>query len=153
MPSAWRIVREKHVATAFTGEGAAKYGGRWNSPGVPVVYTSASRALAALEMLVHLNPPCFFTYKAFQIQFDEEVIRRIPAEDLPPGWDAEPPPGSTVRLGDQWAEGRQSAVLEVPSIIVPEESNYLVNPLHPDFSRIKIGPAADFVFDPRLVRA
>ncbi len=152
MLSAWRIVREKHVAVAFSGEGAAKYGGRWNSPGVRVAYTSESKALAALELLVHLNPPVFFKYVAFQIQFDEGLVQTITVEELPPGWDSEPPPASTIRLGDQWAKGFRSAVLAVPSMIVPEEANYLVNPIHPDFSRISIGPARDFVIDPRLLR-
>lgn len=65
MPEAWRIVKEKHAASAFSGEGAAKTGGRWNSRGVPVVYASATKALAALETLVHLNPPVPFQYKSF----------------------------------------------------------------------------------------
>jgi RES domain-containing protein len=151
MRSAWRIVKEKHAAEAFTGEGAVKFGGRWNSPGVRVVYTSGSQALAALELLVHLNPPQFFTLKAFQIHFDEGLVRKLPDEELPSGWKAEPPAASTMRLGDRWAAELRSPVLEVPSVLIPEESNYILNPLHPDFSRIAIGEPQDFVFDPRLL--
>lgn len=151
MLEAWRIVREKHAATAFSGEGASEYGGRWNLPGTRVAYTSESQSLAALELLVHLNPPYFFRYKAIRIEFDESLAEELPEKELPPDWTAEPPSLLTQRLGSQWAEGSRSAVLAVPSIIIPEETNYLVNPLHPDFSRIKIGKARDFVFDRRLL--
>src|SRR5258705_349554 len=74
MPEAWRIVKAKHAATAFSGEGAARTGGRWNSRGVPVVYTSSTKSLAALESLVHLNPPVLFKYVAIRIQFDDALI-------------------------------------------------------------------------------
>jgi RES domain-containing protein len=118
-------------------------------PGVSVVYTSQSKALAALEMLVHLNPPSVFKYKAFRIEFDESLVSTI--TQVPAGWDSEPPSVSTMKMGDRWAEELRSAVLAVPSAIIQEEWNYLVNPLHPDFSRIVIGAARDFAFDPRLI--
>jgi len=152
MLSAWRIVRDKYVATAFSGEGAAEFGGRWNLPGIRVAYTSESQSLGALELLVHLNPPVFFKYKAIQIQFDESLAEHVSAQELPPDWKAEPPSLLTQRLGSRWAEGSRSAVLAVPSVIVPQETNFLVNPLHPDFSRVKIGPARNFDLDPRLSR-
>jgi RES domain-containing protein len=151
MPKAWRIVREKHLAAAFSGEGAAEFGGRWNLPGTRVAYTSESQSLAALELLVHLNPPVFFKYKAIQIQFDESLAEHLPPEDLPPDWKAEPPSLLTQRLGSRWASEHRSAILAVPSAIITEEINYLVNPLHAEFSRITIGPAGDFAFDARLL--
>ena len=104
MRQAFRIVREAHAATAFTGEGAALTGGRWNSPGVRVVYTSASASLAALETLVHLNPAMRFKYVIFSIEFDERLVEKLPPASLPAGWRDEPPPPATKRLGDAWVK-------------------------------------------------
>jgi RES domain-containing protein len=151
MLEAWRIVREKYVETALTGEGAAKYGGRWNLPGRRVVYTSQSKSLAALELLVHLNPPVFFTYMAIRMQFDEKMAMHLPDAELPSDWTVEPPSFSTQRLGSQWVEKAGSALLAVPSVIIREEVNYLINPMHGDFAKIRISPAAEFTIDRRLI--
>jgi RES domain-containing protein len=151
MPKGWRIVREEQAARAFSGEGAAKTGGRWNSRGVPVVYTSSTKSLAALETLVHLNPPMSFKYVVFRVQFDEALMERIPLKRLPAEWQIEPPPPSTKAIGDAWVRQRRSAVLALPSVIIAEELNYLLNPAHPDFQRISIGKADRFAFDPRLL--
>lgn len=151
MPEAWRIVKEKHAATAFSGEGAAKTGGRWNSRGVAVVYTSGTKALAALENLVHLNPPVFFKYVALRIQFDDDLIENFPSTTLPADWQAEPPPPSTKLVGDAWLRAARSAVLALPSVVIPSELNYLLNPAHRDFKRIIIRPPEQFAFDPRLI--
>jgi RES domain-containing protein len=151
MPSAWRMVKEKHVATAFSGEGAAKTGGRWNSRGVAVVDTSATRSLAALETLVRLNPPVMFSYRSIRIEFDEAWVGHLPLAALPSDWKTEPPPISTRQLGDAWARSLRSAILAVPSAMIPEELNYLLNPAHPDFKNIAIGKPVPFTFDPRLL--
>ncbi len=151
MPEAWRIVREKHAAAAFTGEGAAKTGGRWNSRGVALVYTSASESLAALETLVHLNPFVRFSYTIFRLEFKEAIIEALPLKNLPADWRVEPPSPSTKRIGDLWVQQARSAVLALPSILVRSERNYLINPAHPQFSQIKIGPPEKFGFDPRLL--
>ena len=151
MPEAWRIVKKKHAATAFSGEGAAKTGGRWNSRGVPVVYTSSTRSLAALETLVHLNPPVLFKYVAIRVQFDDAIVEIITAKALPADWQTEPPPPSTKSIGDAWARERRSAILQLPSVIISGEPNYLLNPAHPDFKKISIGKPALFAFDPRLL--
>lgn len=151
MAEAWRIVKEKHAATAFTSEGAAKSGGRWNSRGVPVVYTSSTKSLAALEILVHLNPPMLFKYAAICIQFDHALVEAISFAKLPRDWRDEPPPRSTKVLGDAWVREARSAVLALPSIIISEELNYLLNPAHPDFKKISIGKPKGFAFDPRLL--
>lgn len=136
MKRAWRIVKEKHAATAFDGEGAKLYGGRWNSAGTSVVYTSSTLALAALESIVHLNPPVMFNYVAIPIEFNEAFL--------------EPPP-STKDIGDLWVKEARSAVLELHSAIIPRELNYLLNPNHPDFKKIVIGKPEPFAFDPRLL--
>ncbi len=102
MRQAFRIVRETHAATAFTGEGAALYGGRWNSPGARVVYTSASASLAALETLVHLNPALRFNYVIFSIEFDERLVEKIPPASLPAGGGTSrrhPPPNASAMPG------------------------------------------------------
>jgi RES domain-containing protein len=151
MPEAWRIVKEKHAATAFSGKGAADSGGRWNSRGVPVVYTSSTKSLAALESLVHLNPPVPFKYVAIRIKFDDALVEIVPAKALPPDWQTEPPPPSTKAIGDAWARAARSALLALPSVIIPGEPNYLLNPAHPDFKRISLGKPEPFAFDPRLL--
>ncbi len=86
MPEAWRIVKEKHAGTAFSGEGAAKTGGRWNSRGVAVVYTSSTKALAALETLVHLNPPMVFKYVVIRIEFEDALVEHAPLKKLSKDW-------------------------------------------------------------------
>jgi RES domain-containing protein len=148
---AWRMVKKKHVATAFSGEGAAKTGGRWNSRGVAVVYTSASRSLAALETLVHLNPLVVFNYRVIRVEFEEAWVERLPLAAWPTDWKLEPPPLSTRRLGDGWVRSLRSAILAVPSVVIPEETNFVLNPAHPGFKKIAISKSAPFIFDPRLL--
>lgn len=151
MRRAWRIVKEKHSATAFDGEGAWLYGGRWNSRGTRLVYTSATLSLAALESWVHLNPPVTFKYVAIPIEFDEALVEIVAAAGLPAGWTEEPPPPSTAKIGDLWVKESRSAVLKLPSVIIQAEPNYLLNPAHPDFKKISIGKPGPFSFDPRLL--
>lgn len=143
------MVKEKPAATAFRGEGAWLYGGRWNSAGTSVVYTSGSQALAALESLVHLNPPVIFKYLAIPIEFDDALVEKVAA--LPADWTEEPPPPATKSIGDLWVKEARSAVLELPSVIILGEPNYLLNPAHPDFQKIIIGKPQPFSFDPRLL--
>jgi RES domain-containing protein len=150
MPEAWRIVKEKHAATAFTGEGAAKAGGRWNSRGVLLVYASGTKSLATLENLVHLNPPVIFKYVVFPLQFDDALVEIFPVKDLPADWRTEPPPPATKAIGDAWVKAARSAILALPSVITGD-TNYLLNPAHPDFKKIVIGQPEPFVFDPRLL--
>ena len=150
MPEGWRSVKEKHATTAFTGEGAAKTGGRWNSRGVFLVYTSATKSLAILESLVHLNPPVLFKYVAFPVRFDDALLEIFPVRNLPADWRTEPPPPTTKAIGDDWVKAARSAVLALPSVITGD-TNYLLNPTHPDFKKITIGKPEPFVFDPRLL--
>lgn len=151
MKRAWRIVKKAHAATAFSGEGARRFGGRWNSPGTPVVYTSGTLALAALEILVHLNPPVRLEYVAIPFDFEDAWVQKLKLSDLPADWMEEPPPPSTHLLGDRWVKQARSAILELPSTIVRIEPNYLLNATHPDFRKVRIGKAMPFAFDPRLL--
>lgn len=151
MKRAWRIVREDHGSAAFDGEGAWRFGGRWNSRGTRMVYTSGTLSLAALETLVHLNPLVAFKYVAIPVEFDEALLETFAASDLPADWNEEPPPPSTAEIGDRWVKESRSPVLELPSVIIPAEPNYLLNPAHSEFKRIRIGKPVRFSFDPRLI--
>ncbi|MBC8096869.1 MAG: RES family NAD+ phosphorylase [Akkermansiaceae bacterium] len=151
MPEAWRIVKAKHAATAFSGKGAADNGGRWNSRGVAVVYASSTKSLAVLESLVHLNPPVRFKFVAFRLEFDDALVEPLSLKKLPPDWQNEPPPPSTQQIGDRWVREVRSAVLALPSVIISGEVNYLLHPAHADFKKITIGKPEPFAFDPRLI--
>ena len=151
MIRAWRMVRLERVGEAFSGEGARQFGGRWNSPGVSVVYTSEHQSLAALEMLVHLQPRGSLRFAVIPVEFEEELIERLPDTALPAHWRVEPPGAATMAIGDEWARAARAAVLAVPSVVVPQETNYLLNPLHPAYDAIGIQKPFDFSFDPRLL--
>jgi RES domain-containing protein len=151
MAAGWRIVPEARAHDAFIGEGAKLYGGRWNSPGVAVVYGSQHKSLAALELLVHRDPRKPNRFKTFFFQFPESLVEAVLLRDLPKDWRQEPPPPSTQQIGDAWVRESRSAVLAVPSIIIPEELNYLLNPAHSDFKKVTIGKPQDFAFDARLL--
>lgn len=150
MREAWRIVKQKHAAIAFTGEGAARTGGRWNSRGVFLVYASATRSLSTLENLVHLNLPVTFRSVAFRITFEDALVEKFLLRSLPADWRTEPPPPATKAIGDHWVKAARSAVLALPSVITGE-TNYLLNPAHPDFNKINISRPEPFVFEPRLM--
>lgn len=152
MRSVFRIVKELHRATAVDGEGAARYGGRWNSRETRVVYTSESRALAALETLVHIDRSIPFGWVLLRCDLPEALIRELPGPDLPADWRSEPATAATREIGDRWVQEGRSAVLRVPSILIPEEANYLLNPAHRDFRRIRFATPVPFAFDPQAFR-
>ena len=147
----WRIVKEKHAATAFSGEGARIFEGRWNSAGVPVVYCSENLALAALEILVHTQPVAISgRFRAFRVLFAEALMTRIEADQLPKGWNLHPPTAVSKKIGDDWVKSDRSPALALPSVLVPLEQTYLLNPKHRDFGKIQIKDMGNFVLDPRL---
>lgn len=149
MIEAWRIDRAIYRATAFTGEGARLYGGRWNSQGISVVYAAENRSLAMLEILVHMRKPK--GYELYSVKFDESLVQELAIKNLPRNWDVEPPLADTQEIGDNWVTRASSAVLSVPSAVVPEERNYILNPRHPDFKQLKIDGPFPCYFDPRLL--
>jgi len=125
---------------------------RWNSKDVRMIYTAASRALACLENLVHRNAlglDQLFRTMVIDIP-DDLVIKRINSNSLPLAWQAFANYQYTQKLGDAWIAGRKSAVLQVPSALIPQEFNYLINPDHPDFKKIRLVATESFVFDPRI---
>jgi RES domain-containing protein len=150
---AWRFVQRRFVKDAFTGEGARRFGGRWNSPGYAAVYTAQSQALAALEILVHFDSDgALRNYVAIPVTMEENLITRLDGASLPRNWRAYPAPRATRLLGDEWIVEQKSAVLQVPSVVIPAESNYLLNPIHPDFRKLVLGTPTSFKFDRRLAK-
>jgi RES domain-containing protein len=149
--SCWRIVQEKFSSEAFTGEDARLYGGRWNSAGHAAVYAAGSRALAVLEILVHLDGPQLLnSYLLYEATFSESLVTELLAGDLPPDWRDDPAPRSAQKIGDEWIRSGASAVLRVPSVLIPQEHNYLLNPQHAEFGKIRISEPERFAFDSRL---
>jgi RES domain-containing protein len=152
MPSAWRIVRAARVHSAFTGEGGRVYGGRWNSRGTAVVYLSEHESLAALELFVHTMPlPPTERYLSFQLEWKDKLTEYFPLKNLPTRWNAEPPTFETMQIGDEWIHRGKSVALAVPSVLSTSEMNFLLNPRHTDFHRIKISKPIEYRFDPRLL--
>jgi len=149
----WRLCKRRHAA--LDGEGARLAGGRWNSRGTAVVYASETLSLAALELLAHCDPALLpDDLVAIPIEIPEGLpARRIDAAGLPRAWRLSPAPESLAQLGDAWAKGLGSAVLSVPSALVPGERNFLLNPAHPDFGKIRAGRAEKFALDARLAPA
>jgi RES domain-containing protein len=153
MVTAWRIFKTKHSAQAFDGQGARIAGGRWNSKGNRMVYTAAHYSLAVLEILVNLNQTGILpTYSICSVHFDETHVTRLDRSLLPANWSRSPIPPETQRIGDDWLKSSRSLILEVPSAVVEVESNYLINPQHPDLARLVIDTPQPLVLDPRLRR-
>lgn len=149
----YRICRSA-FAESFDGEGARLYGGRWNPKGVRMVYAASSLSLATLEAFVHLSPrtvPRDFVYVAVDIP-DDLAVEQWPADGLPSNWSESPAPEELQTRGRRWIERGSSAVLLVPSAVVPIERNVLINPMHADAGRISRQPPARFLFDVRMIQ-
>lgn len=150
----FRICKTKYAWTAFDGEGAFRFGGRWNSRGTRIIYTADSLALAAMEMLVHLDDDgLLLKYSFVPAEIPTDLILLVADfRPLPADWNRSPAPAALQQIGDEWARALTSAVLAVPTSIVPRGKNYLLNPAHPDFHKITIDASENFVFDERLVK-
>jgi RES domain-containing protein len=152
----WRIAKHtaEYKATDLTGGGARSTGGRWNSKGKALVYSSTTVALATLETLAHLGDNIAIR-NAFLVQINvppsvwasREVVQ---ASELPVTWLAEPPGSTSIKFGDEWLDSARTALLLVPSVIVPEEFNVLINPVHQDAVAISATVTRPFIYDPRL---
>lgn len=147
----WRIARE--VYNPLDGEGPRRFGGRWNSRGAPVVYTAAHLSLAILEVLVHADPDLIPNDLAvFEIEVPDDLpMERGQVEARPTDWQSIPEQLVCRQIGDDWITRAERCMLAVPSAIVPEETNYLINPAHPDSRGVQVVRTRPFVFDPRLL--
>jgi RES domain-containing protein len=150
----YRIEREKYLDTTLQGVGAASTEGyRWNSLNTYLVYTAESRALATLEVSVHLDFSEDLPKDRFYVEIDipdDLVILELSIEQLPENWDSQPPILETQYIGDDFVSQKDAAVLKVPSSIVPPEFNYLINPNHPDAAKIKVISVQRLKFDNRF---
>lgn len=150
----FRIEREKYLNTTLTGIGASMTEGyRWNSLNTKIIYTADSRALATLEVSVHLDLSEDLPTDRFYVEIeipDEITIQEVHIKDLPSEWNSKPPTLITQTIGDDFVYYNDAAVLKVPSAIVPEEFNYLINPNHEDASKIKIVSTKNMIFDSRI---
>ena len=150
---AWRIVGARYKDDSFSGEGARLLGGRWNSKGTTMIYTAGSLALASIEMMVNLPGPMLLEeFFRIPVHIPQNLIIDLPLDRLPGDWNSRPVSPAIRAIGDRWVKEKTSAALKVPSVVVPEESNYLLNPAHPDFEKITIGSPIKYRFDPRLAR-
>ena len=144
----YRICKAKYPAN--DGEGARRAGGRWNHKGTAMLYCGATASLCALELLAHsaMLPADMIVVQA---RVPKSLsMQTVEESDLPPNWSSPTPSKKTQDLGTDWVRSRATAVLSVPSVIIPSERNYLLNPAHPDFARIRFFPPRPFRFDRRL---
>lgn len=148
----YRLVKHKWRDQAFDGEGAKRYGGRWNSKGKACVYAAGSESLALLKVLVHLRDAGIAQqYVMFEMHVEDSMVLYADVPELPLNWRVEPAPLETAEYGDTWLASGQSLALGIPSIIVPREWNYLLNPHHPAFEAIAVtARQLDFDLDTRL---
>lgn len=155
MIEAWRIGTDTPAYSAedMVGSGAKTTGGRWNRVGSPVVYAASTRALACLETMVHLGGGLPLNRYLVRVDIPDEVWDQritLTSQTAPVGWDALPIGMVSLDCGEQWLRGRASAIMVVPSIVVPEELNILINPLHPDTARIASTKIRKWLYDPRV---
>ncbi len=152
MPRAWRIIKAKHAASAFTGEGARLFGSRWSSPGTRVAFASETLSLATLEVLVHLQKSGSLAgYVVFTLDFPEELVQELDRSILPRNWRKSPVLPQVQSIGDRWVKNVLSVMLRVPSTIITHEHNFLINPAHDDFPKLIIGGPSPLDIDSRVI--
>lgn len=152
----WRIAVDTPIVSAddLSGKGAELSGGRWNAPGTALVYASTTRALACLETLVHLaRVPLPLNRYLVEIQVPRDLWAAAATFDAAqfPGWDVQPAGKVSRDWGNAWARGARSALAQVPSAVVAEELNVLINPLHPALKRVRATKVRRWLYDGRLV--
>jgi len=147
----YRIVGSRRASTAMDGEGARKMGGRWNPPGIPVAYLSESRALAALEILVHTGRAgVHLPWVVIEAEVRDRMIEVASLSALPKGWDDISSPTVSRKFGADWVRRGESAAILLPSAIIPEERILMLNVRHPDFRKLVFSAPKPFLFDQRL---
>jgi RES domain-containing protein len=147
----FRIANSSH-ADDLSGEGAYLFGGRWNSEGVRMLYTSESSSLSILEVLAYVSNKTFVTKEIVTIKIPDDSLREVTLDSLDDDWNNIPANEYTKQIGDVWVKSMESLALIVPSVINPRERNILINPLHPLFSEVEIVSKEVFSFDSRLLK-
>ncbi len=152
MTRVYRLLRKPYSKTPFDGEGAYRFGGRWSSPGTRLAYAAEHLSLAMLEYFVHIeanDPPKDLVLVTADIP---DTVSRIliGSKRLPSGWQRTPAPPELAVLGDSFVRDRRAAVLIVPSALAPSESNWLIDPKHPSYVKIRVHPPEPLHYDPRF---
>src|SRR5437773_11718210 len=151
----WRVTRRAHAEQPLTGEGARRFGGRWNHVGTSLVYTSGTLSLAVLEYLVNLpirDLPDDLV--SIQVQVPDDLARtELAIDDLPENWRTFPASEELKNIGSDWVREGTTPILSVPSVVIPNELNYLVNPAHKEARRVEVVSVDHFALDVRLYRA
>jgi len=146
----WRIASLGHAA--LDGDGARVYGSRWTPKGLPAVFASATLSLAALERFVHTDPdlePADLV--AIEIRFRSTIrSESVAVADLPSNWREYPAPVELTSIGELWLREGKTVALSVPSVIIPREQNFIINPAHRDFDKLAVASPEPFSFDPRM---
>lgn len=149
--TAWRITLKKYGQESMKGQGAKLYGGRWNPVGYPAIYLAQHLSLVILEIVVHFDSPAIIKdFIAFPFSFDKTSIFSLSASSLPKNWTDLPIPSSTQQIGKKWLDADENMVMQVPSTVVPLESNFVVNPRHKDFKHIEIEDPVPLHIDPKV---
>ena len=134
---AYRMVKSRWRSVAFDGTGARLYGGRWNSRGKAATYAAGSEALAILEILVHLDRTSVLpSYTVFELALPQDEVEWLPHDALPPNWQDSPAPRETAVIGDDWLARGEALALALPSVVVPSERAFLLNPFHPVYGEV-----------------
>ena len=151
----WRLTTRQHATTAFSGIGNRKVGSRWVPQGLLAIYTSENLSTAVLETLVHIDPSHFSNhFVCLKAEVPDGItMDEVSLADLPKNWRSRFEDHELQQVGAQWIERGSSAILMVPSVVVPPERNIIINPQHKDFEKIALGPAEPFLFDVRLLRS
>ena len=153
MTPVYRILRRSFAKSPLDGEGGYRFGGRWSSPGIRLAYTSEHLSLAMLEYFVHLDPadpPK--DLMVVRAEIPDGISRvRVTAGEMPANWRQTPAPPTLARFGDDFVRRLNAAILIVPSVLAPSEFNWLINPSHPEFRKIRLGKLESFRYDARIV--
>ena len=151
MATYYRIVQAEWARNAMNGEGAWLHGGRWNPPGLHAVYLAESRALAALEIIVHAPREVMsLDWRIIEVEVPDELIQAVLLADLPAGWQALPSSLKARNFGAAWLRARKALAIRLPSVIIPEEHSLMLNPRHEDVVKLRVSKPKKFRLDPRF---
>jgi RES domain-containing protein len=147
----YRIVQAAWARNAMNGEGAWLHGGRWNPPGLHAVYLAESRALAALEIIVHAPREVMsLDWRIIEVEVPDELIQSASIADLPAGWQNLPSSLTAQNFGAAWLRARKALALKLPSVIIPKEHTLMLNPRHEDVVKLRLSKPKEFRLDPRF---